>query len=140
MLQPLLAERFHLKVHWENLQSAVYFLQVAGHGPKLAAATDTTHCGEVFYRDGVVKADCMTAGDIADVLENAVLNQPVVNRTGISSDKKYQVHLEFASGEDSAGGPSIFSAVQEQLGLILKAGKAPMRTLVIDSAQRPEPN
>jgi uncharacterized protein (TIGR03435 family) len=81
----------------------------------------------------------MTTNDIAWALEQ-MFKQPVVNRTGISIDKKYKVDLEFASGDDSAGAPSIFSAVQEQLGLVLKAGKAPMRTLVIDSAQRPEPN
>jgi uncharacterized protein (TIGR03435 family) len=140
MLQPLLAERFHLKVHWENRQSAVYFLQVAGHGPKPGAATDTTHCGVLFIREGIVTADCMTADGIAEILENGVLSQPVVNRTGLSSEKKYKVDLEFAAGDDTAGGPSIFSAVQEQPGLVLKAGKAPLRTLVIDGAQRPEPN
>jgi uncharacterized protein (TIGR03435 family) len=103
MLQPLLAERFHLKIHWENRRSAVYFLQVASHGPKHGPATDTTHCGSVSFRDDIVKSDCMTAGDIADILEDGVLNQPVVNRTGISGDKKYKVNLEFASGDDSAG-------------------------------------
>ena len=81
----------------------------------------------------------MTTGDIAWALEQ-VFRQPVVNRTALGSDMQYKVNLEFSSGDDAAGGSSIFSAVQEQLGLVLKAGKAPMRTLVIDSAQRPEPN
>jgi uncharacterized protein (TIGR03435 family) len=56
----------------------------------------------------------MTSDGIAEALENSVLNQPVVNRT------------------------SIFSAVQEQPGLVLTAGKTPMRMLVIDGAQRPD--
>jgi uncharacterized protein (TIGR03435 family) len=139
MLQPLLTERFHLKIHWENTQSAVYFLQVASHGPKLGTATDTTRCGEVLIRDGVIRSDCVTTDDIAWALEQT-FKQPVVNRTVLGSDRKFKVNLEFASGDDSAAGPSLFSAVQEQLGLVLKAGKAPMRTLVIDSAQRPEAN
>jgi uncharacterized protein (TIGR03435 family) len=140
MLQALLAERFHLKIHWENPQTTVYFLQVAGHGVKLAAATDMAHCGEVFFRDGVMKAACMDTDGIAEILQNSVLNQPVVNRTGLGGDKKYKVDLEFACSDDAAAGASIFSALPDQLGLLLKAGKAPIKTLVIDSAQRPEAN
>ena len=140
MLQPLLAERFHLKIHWENRPMPVYFLQAAGHGVKLEAATDTTHCGEVFIRDGVIRAACITADDIADVLENSVLKQPVVNRTALGGDKKYKVDLEFAAGDDTMTRPSLFSALPDQSGLLLKAGKAPVRTLVIDNAQRPESN
>jgi uncharacterized protein (TIGR03435 family) len=140
MLQSLLAERFHLKIHWENPRATVYFLQVAGHGVKLGAATDTTHCGEVSFRDGIIKANCMGTDGIAEILQNSVLNQPVVNRTGLGGDKKYKVDLEFADSDDTAAGASIFSALPDQLGLLLKAGKAPIKTLVIDSAQRPEPN
>jgi uncharacterized protein (TIGR03435 family) len=55
-------------------------------------------------------------------------------------DAKYQINLEFSSGDDPSGGPSIFSALPDQLGLTLKAGKAPLKTLVIDRAERPQPN
>jgi uncharacterized protein (TIGR03435 family) len=43
MLQPVLAERFHLNIHWENTQAPAYSLQVASHGPKLSPATNTKH-------------------------------------------------------------------------------------------------
>jgi len=145
MLQPVLAARFHLSVHWENREAPVYFLQVASHGLKLSPATDTKKCGQVLVREGIVKADCVTIDDIAEVLEQFIAkDRPVVNRTGLNSastkDAKYQINLEYSSGDDPAGGLSIFSALPDQLGLTLKAGKAPLKTLVIDRAERPQPN
>jgi uncharacterized protein (TIGR03435 family) len=95
----------------------------------------------VFFREGIVKADCVTMDDIAEVLEQFVAkDRPVVNRTGLTKEIKYQIKLEFASGDDPAAGPSVFSALPDQLGLTLKAGKAPLKTLVIDRAERPQPN
>ena len=141
MLQPVLAGRFHLSIHWENHQAPVYFLQVGAQGPKLAPATDTRQCGGEFVGEGIVRSDCLTIDDIASVLESAVVkDRPVVNRTALSSGGKYKINLEFSSGDDPAAGPSIFSALPDQLGLRLKAGKAPLRTLVIDRAQRAESN
>jgi uncharacterized protein (TIGR03435 family) len=145
MLQPVLAARFRLGVHWEDRQAPVYFLEVASHGLKLAPATNIKKCGQVLVREGIVKADCVTMDDIAEVLEQFVAkDRPVVNRTGLDNgstkDAKYQVNLEFSSGDDPAGGPSIFSALPDQLGLTLKAGKAPLKTLVIDRAERPHSN
>jgi uncharacterized protein (TIGR03435 family) len=95
----------------------------------------------VFARDGIVRSDCLTIDNIADVLESAVVkDRPVVNRAALSSGGQYKINLEFSSGDDPAAGPSIFSALPDQLGLTLKPGKAPLKVLVIDSAQRPELN
>jgi uncharacterized protein (TIGR03435 family) len=125
MLQPVLATRFHLIVHWENGQAPVYFLEVASHRPKLSPATDTKKCGQVFVREGIFKADCVTIDDIADVLEKFVAkDRPVVNRTGLTKDRQYQIDLEFSQGDDPSAAPSIFSALPDQLGLTLKAGRA----------------
>jgi uncharacterized protein (TIGR03435 family) len=141
MLQPVLAARFHLTVHWENRDAPVYLLEAANHGPKLSPATNTKQCGSVFVREGIVKSDCVTIDDIAEVLEKFVAkDRPVINRTDLSKDARYQIKLEFSSGDDPAAGPSVFSALPDQLGLTLKAGKAPLKTLVIDRAQRPPPN
>jgi uncharacterized protein (TIGR03435 family) len=141
MLQPVLAARFHLSIHWENRQAPVYLLQVAAHGLKLEPATNTKQCGAVLVRDGVFRSDCLTIGDIAETLEQAVVkDRPVVNRTALSSGGQYKINLEFSSGDDPAAGPSIFAALPDQLGLTSKPGKAPLKTLVIDRAQRPDPN
>jgi len=141
MLQPVLAERFHLSVHWEDGEAPVYLLQVAAHGPKLSPATSTNQCGAVFVGEGVMRSDCLTINDLADELEQAVIkDRPVINRTALSNDTRYKMNLEFSSDLDAAAGPSIFSALPDQLGLTLKADKAPLRILVIDRAQRPDPN
>jgi uncharacterized protein (TIGR03435 family) len=141
MLQPVLAARFHLSIHWESQQAPAYFLQVASHGPKLSLATNTKQCGAAFVRDGIVRSDCVTIDDLAATLESFVVkDRPVVNRTALSSSGHYKIDLKFSSGDDSADGPSIFSALPDQLGLTLKPGKAPLKILVIDRAQRPEPN
>jgi uncharacterized protein (TIGR03435 family) len=141
MLQPVLTARFHLSIHWENHQSPVYLLQVAAHGPKLSPATDTKQCGAVLVREAIMRSDCLTIDDIVDTLESAVVkDRPVINRTALSSGMQYKINLEFSSGDDPTAGPSIFSALSDQLGLTLKAGKAPLRTLVIDGARRPDPN
>jgi uncharacterized protein (TIGR03435 family) len=63
-----------------------------------------------------------------------------VNRTASNKESKYQFDLRYSVGLDSSEGPSIFAALPEQLGLTLKAGKAPVDTLVMSGAQRPLPN
>jgi bla regulator protein blaR1 len=141
MLQPVLTARFHLSIHWENHQTPVYLLQVAAHGPKLAPATNMTQCGAIFVGNGVMRSDCQTMDDFASDLETAVvMDRPVVNQTGLGKDERHKINLEFSSGDDPAAGPSIFSALPDQLGLTLKPGKAPLKTLVIDRARPPEPN
>ena len=60
----------------------------------------------------------------------------------MNNENRYQFNLDYSLGlgDDPTAGPSIFSALPDQLGLTLKIGKAPVETLVIDRAQRPEPN
>ena len=69
------------------------------------------------------------------------LDRPVINRTGVTG--LYDFHLEFASGEAPskvAAGPSIFTALQEQLGLKLEAATAAREFLVIDHVEKPSGN
>jgi bla regulator protein BlaR1 len=141
MLQPVLIARFHLKIRWETRQSPTYLLHVASHGAKLQQATNTSHCGEVNVRENTAWADCVSIDDIADLLEQYLVNdRPVVNQTRLNKTGQFQFKLNFSTGDDPASGPSIFSALPDQLGLTLKAGKAPLQTLVIENAQRPDAN
>jgi uncharacterized protein (TIGR03435 family) len=95
----------------------------------------------VNVRPGTIKSDCLSLDDIAEVLRDFVVkDRPVLNQTGMSKDGRYQVNLDYSPDDDPAGGPSIFAALPDQLGLTLKAGKAPLRTLIVDRAQRPETN
>ena len=140
MLQNLLAARFQLKLRWETHDGPVYQLKLAANGPKLAPATETTHCGEVFFRPGIAKADCVSMDDIVETLESIVTDHPVVNETGMAKEGRYKLNLEYSSTEDPKDGASIFTAISEQLGLTLKTGKAPLRMVTIEHAQRPTPN
>lgn len=141
ILEPVLITRFGMAVHWETRDAPFYMLQVAKRGPRLKAATDTTKCGQIFFREGIVKADCVTIGDIREIVESVIVtDRPVADRTNLGKDAKYQIKLEFSSGDDPSAAPSIFSALPDQLGLTLKAGKAPLKMLVIDRAERPQPN
>jgi len=141
MLQTVLAARFHLIVHWETRQTPAYLLEATNGGPKLQAASNTNRCGVVNVRQGTLKSDCLSLDDFAEALQEFVVkDRPVINRTAIDKEGQYKFDLAYSSGEDFAAGPSIFSALPDQLGLTLKPGKAPVQTLVIDHAQRPEPN
>ncbi len=71
------------------------------------------------------------------------LDRPVVNRTGLTG--MFDVHLEFFPPESAAAdtpgaGASIFTAIEEQLGLKLEATKGPYNVLVVDSIERPTEN
>jgi uncharacterized protein (TIGR03435 family) len=79
------------------------------------------------------------------------LGRPVIDRTGLKGG--YYIQLQYVPeqaanrnvGADNAlpagvSGPSIFSALQQQLGLKLKATQGPVETLVIDHIERPSEN
>jgi uncharacterized protein (TIGR03435 family) len=100
---------------------------------------------------GRVDASAIGIEQLAGVLSRLV-DKPVVNRTGSSG--KYDVTLEFRPDFQAAfntapepfeatadpDAPSIFTAVQEQLGLRLESTRAPIDVLVIDRAERPTEN
>ncbi len=137
MLQPVLAERFHLVFHRETRRIPVLFLQKAHSGPKFQSAS-TSDGPNLDMRKDYITAMHLAMDDFADVLGQFVTDRPVLNRTGLRGE--YRFHLAFAPSDDAAGGPTIFSALPEQLGLKLDAGKAPVEVIVIDRAERPSEN
>jgi uncharacterized protein (TIGR03435 family) len=62
----------------------------------------------------------------------------VVNRTGLQGP--FTIDLEYSPDQTASDLPSIFTAVQEQLGLKLESSRAPVDVLVIDSVERPTPD
>ena len=88
-------------------------------------------------------------GEFVSLLQRAVLDRPVVDKTGLSG--KFDFDLQWAPDETQFGGalpvaPSdvpaapLFSAIQDQLGLKLTAARGPVEALVVDKAQRPTAN
>jgi uncharacterized protein (TIGR03435 family) len=91
----------------------------------------------------------VTMGDFASMLQRAVVDRPVVDKTGLRG--KYDFDLEWAPDESQFNGEvapasaeasaaSLFTAIQQQLGLKLVAAKGPVDALVVDKAQRPSAN
>ncbi len=162
MMQVLLQDRFHLKVHEETREGKVFNLTVAKGGPKMAthppggcAPTDfqyhetplTNRCTYTSERDGNMGFDgWMNLDSFALILTGGTrnpqspLDAPVVNKTGLTD--VYHVQIEYSPlthSEDAPPALSIFTAVQK-LGLKFEAAKGPRQFLVFDHAERPSEN
>jgi len=162
MLQALLGERFHLRLHWESKEMPVYELVVAKGGPKLRYADVNRDCRVVsnYYCHGIsggpdlVTGHTVTMADLADALTLLVVTgdeRRVIDKTGLQG--AFDVELRWTnmtvplrpelSPNAAPGpepGPSIFTALQEQLGLKLESAKGLVDVLVIDSAEKPTEN
>jgi uncharacterized protein (TIGR03435 family) len=129
MLQNLLAQRFHLAVHHETKEFDGYALVVAKNGPILPATKGGPAGGQIDS-EGLI-AHNVTMVSLATLLTHP-LGAHVIDKTGIKGS--YDFRLSFAP--DTAGAdstlPSIFTALEEQLGLKLVAQKVPVEMLVID--------
>jgi uncharacterized protein (TIGR03435 family) len=94
--------------------------------------------GGIMAGPGVILASAVTMTQIANTLNRAV-DRPIVDRTDLKG--YFNMRLQFAQdpGPDAVS-PSIFTAVQEQLGLKLESSKNAMEVLIIDSVQKPAGN
>jgi uncharacterized protein (TIGR03435 family) len=150
MIQSLLAERFQLKFHRESRQLPIYTLTVGKNGPKLTEWKDTP--GMCKYVMGNLTCQKATMAILADELARR-LGRSVVDKTELTGN--YDFKLEWAPDEfqvpgpsevgqprpaSDPTGPSIFTALQSQLGLKLEPSKGPVPVLVIDDAQKPAEN
>jgi uncharacterized protein (TIGR03435 family) len=151
MVQTLLGSRFGLKAHRETRDLPVYALVVGKNGPKLTAAKDATQCGGhgcFGIGKGSFSAKGATIPWTAKTL-NRILDRPVLDRTQLSGNYDFILHFDpstasapmmaAVSTEDSSQG-SIFTAIQEQIGLKLDPRKEPVEVLVIDHMERPSGN
>ncbi len=160
MFQSFLRDRFQLKVHWETKELPVLALVVAKGGPKLQQAKpgDTYpdglkgpdgkpagHAGMMMWGRGRLTGQGVPIGNLVPPLTQE-LGRIVQDKTGLTG--KYDIELRWTtddaapdsrSASDSPG-PSIFTAMQEQLGLKLESQKAPVQVLLIDHVEQPPPN
>ena len=135
MLRSLLMERFHLKIHSETRELSVYNLIITKGGSKLATSMPDALPG----RKGLE----VTAGNMDQLANHLSLDphigRPVLDKTGLTGRYNYSL-TAWGSGASDPNSPSIFTAVQDQLGLRLESAKAPIQVWVVDSAERPGPN
>ena len=136
MLQSLLAERFQLKAHREPKEMSAYALLPARNGFKLKPAEGEGSGINSSGNAGKVKATCrhVSMPRLADFLSRRV-DHPVVDESGIPD--AYDFTLEWSPNQNAEdAGPSIFTALTEQLGLRLEARKLPVSILVVDSLSK----
>ena len=160
MLQALLVDRFKLKAHPENREGPVYFLAVAKSGPKMKQATP----GETYpkgptgfpfpWHAGMTVMAPSDPGSTKRIALGAPLSGlittlsmwlhcPVIDKTGLTG--KYNFQLQWTANENAetapeTNWPSLFSAIQQQLGLKLEPAKGPVPVLVIDHVEKPSGN
>ena len=143
MLQTLLAQRFSLRFHRTSKTAMGYALVIGSGGLKMSeVAAGDSH--STSGGRGLLKGTNVTIARLADRLSN-LLGEPVVDDSGnpgffdftlIWSPEKTNPST-LASTTDTDSGPSIFTALQEQLGLKLERRRVPLEILVIDSAKTP---
>ena len=145
MIRTLLADRFKLVTHHEARERSIYALVIARRdgqlGPSLRPST-----GRSTFRDGTgaFTGHAVPLGILVNVLSGAgSVRRTVVDRTGLSGTYDIDLHwaidvpLRGDTPPPPADGPSIFTAVQEQLGLKLESTRGPVDVLVIDHIERP---
>jgi uncharacterized protein (TIGR03435 family) len=163
MLQTLLEDRFHLAHHRDTKELPVYELTVAKSGFKLQPLKEgscvtpdpnaalapgqkqSDFCGYLGMGKGSLDATALSMASLATAL-SYVLGRPVADKTGVMGE--FSIHLTFAPQEiapegtplPDTPGTSIFSAIQEQLGLKLNSSKGPVEILVIDRVEKPSEN
>jgi uncharacterized protein (TIGR03435 family) len=135
MMQTLLADRFKLALHRETRQLPMYALTVAKNGPKIQPVEDGS--AKTSGRPGHFEATKVTMQHFADLIAR-LMGQQVVDQTGLKG--VFDFTLEWSPDEmrtgESAPGPSLFTALQEQLGLKLEAKKGPVEVLVVDHIEK----
>ena len=157
MLQRLLAERFALRVHQEPRDLPIYELHLMKSGePSRDLKRAAIDCAAEWKKQGMPDARNLACGSLQRVGPGAVrghaveigvlvgslydwVGRRVVDRTGLSG--RFDFTLTWApEGSTDSTAASIFTAVQEQLGLKLEPVRGPVDVLVVDSAERPMPD
>jgi uncharacterized protein (TIGR03435 family) len=149
MQQGLLAERFQLKAHFETRVMPVYELTVAKGGSKLKENLDATQF-RAAVGASMIRGKATPISQLLGLLEATpdIGGRVVLDKTGLPSSYDFQLKwtpLDAASASATlpsanADGVSLFTAIEEQLGLKLAATKAPGQVLVIDHIERPSEN
>jgi uncharacterized protein (TIGR03435 family) len=140
LLQSLLQSRFRLAFHWQARPMPVYELGVARGGPKLSqpkpgAKPGIQNMSSFFV---TITAENTTMPSLADSLAYR-LRRPVVDKTGIQN--AFSLNLEYSDKPEDVSRPSVFTALEQQLGLRLTAAKGSVEVFMVDHIdKRPSEN
>ena len=155
MVQKLLAERFQLAFHRDKKELSAYVIAVAKTGPKMAKVEGSRGSLPGFGGRGLgsIAVQNATMAEFAEFLQSRILEKPVVDQTALPGRYDFTLLWTPDASQVAALGsnappppsnpdapPDLFAAVQQQLGLKLESGKAPVEVLVIDKVQKPSEN
>lgn len=159
MVQKMLPDRFALKFHHEQREIPVYIVTVASGGPKMTKTTAGPNDpqGFGFRALGDLTVRNMNMTEFSSWMQSGVMDKPVVDHTGLTD--KYDFTLKWTpddsqfaqfrgvvpvtppgAGDNPNAPPSLYTAVQEQIGLKIEAGKAMDDVIVIDHVEKPSAN
>ncbi len=150
-LQTLLAERFQLQIYRETKELPVFALVLGKNGSKLKEAGEGPASGGQGIRAGCgAMTGTRTPMTVLALVLSRQLGRPVQDRTGLTGKYDFQLQWTPDNGPcpappdggspGSPDGPSLFAALQEQLGLKLEATRGPVEILVIDHIEKAAEN
>lgn len=145
MMQAMLADRFQLKVHHGTKEMPVYALVIAKGGPKFKESAPDAESILRLASPGKGAVMTVTKGSMAQLASqfsnrNGV-DRPVLDKTGLTGGYDYKLEWgDYGAASADADVVSIFTAIQEQLGLKLEKTTAPIEVLIVDSAAKPSGN
>lgn len=152
LMQALLKDRFKLEFHNETKDLPMYSLVVAKSGSKLKEAPAGGQGPQIRMGRGMINGQGMNMQLLSMQLSNQ-LGRSVTDKTGLTGN--YEVKLEWTPDPSEGGprppgaegappvdtaGPTIFTALQEQLGLKLESQKGPVEMIVVDKIEKPTEN
>jgi uncharacterized protein (TIGR03435 family) len=161
MLLAILKDRFHFQAHLETRILPVYDLVIAKGGAKFTGSSDSnkelaaaiakknlTH-GGMMMSDGELIAGDTPVATLIYSLTGAV-GRTVIDKTGLTGtynfelkwtpEREGQADADNGQADSQGSTSSIFTAVEEQLGLKLQSSKGPVQTLVVDHVEMPSEN
>ena len=153
LVQSLLADRFQLKISHQTKELPVFNLVIAKGGPKIGPSTGNgDHQSNDGHNEGNIEIYALKNEPIASLIDD-LSREPeldgrlVIDRTGLTGF--YTFNWKWTRQSDSidttayngaTDPPSLWTALQEQLGLKLESAKGPVDTIVIDHIDKPTPN
>ena len=142
-LRSMLVDRFKLKARLETQERPVYALVVARPGrlgPALTLSSQDCEAPDAKCGYSVGSGKLVATGRSLDTLNSirSAAGRIIVDKTGLKGN--YDFTLEYTVQSRPEDTPSIFVAIEEQLGLKLVPDRAPLTVVIVDSIERPTPD
>jgi uncharacterized protein (TIGR03435 family) len=142
MEKSMLADRCKFKAHYEMKEQPIYELVIAKGGVKMKRSAKDE--GSNYRSLDLSHSVGMGAKGNEIVYQIPVYDRVIIDKTGLG-DEKYDFDLQWSTGDEqpddpASGRPTIFKALEEQLGLKLVPAKGPVKSLVVDHIEPPSAN